>query len=393
MIKYIPRSVWILSLVSLFTDISSEMLYPVMPIYLKSIGFTFLGIGILEGIAEAIAGLSKIYFGRVSDKYGNYPVWITAGYSGSFFSKFLLVVSAAIPVIFVSRLIDRLGKGIRTSPRDALLALASTENSSAKIFGLHRSMDTIGAAIGPCIALLIMYLLPGDYRMLFVIACIPALSGVLLTLLIKEKKQETVSDKSRLNLIEVFRGKGIESKQFIRSLLPFLLFALINSSDVFLLLKMKTSGLDDTQVILVYITYNILYALFAFPVGILADKYGKKLIIRIGLLCFALTYSGFVFFNDVKAFYLLFIVYALYAASMESTSKAYLSGFLQRSEKAGGLGFYTGWQSIALLLASVWTGYFWQQNLFKYAFGISALVALLCFFLLVGKDRLSDVAK
>jgi MFS family permease len=387
MFKKIPRSVWILSLVSLFTDVSSEMLYPVMPIYLKTIGFTFLGIGILEGIAEAIAGLSKIYFGRVSDIKGNYPVWISAGYGSSFISKFLLAVSSALPLIFLSRLIDRLGKGIRTAPRDAVLALAASEKNTATIFGFHRALDTIGAALGPCIALIIMYLVPGNYRLLFAIVCIPALLGFLLTLFVKEKKHAVSSAIVRLGLLDILRGKGIASKQFIPSIFPFLLFALVNSSDVFLLLKMKSSGLDDTQVILVYIVYNLIYALLAFPVGMLADKFGKKLIIQLGLFCFAITYSGFVVLNNIEAYYLLFIVYAIYAACMESTSKAYLSGFLKLNEKAGGLGFFAGWQSLALLIASVWTGYLWQYNLYHYAFAISALVALLCLWLLAYRNK------
>lgn len=389
MFSKIPRSVWILGLVSLFTDISSEMLYPVMPLFLKSIGFTFIGIGFIEGLAEAAAGLSKIYFGRLSDRKGHYNSWITAGYGSSAFSKILLAFTTLMPLVFIARLLDRLGKGMRTAPRDAILAKASTEHTISRIFALHRAMDTIGATLGPAIALSILYVMPGKYQFIFAVACVPAIIGVVLTLYIR--KQGTVKElnTARISLMQALIGKGIASSRFLRSALPLLLFALINSSDVFLLLKLKQNGLSDTTVILIYIIYNVLYALFAIPAGIAADRWGKKKILRIGLLCFALVYSGFAFFDNLTAYYVMFIIYAFYAACMESTSKAYLSGFLGNHEKAGGFGFFSGWQSIALLIASLWTGCLWQLNLAHIAFGISAVGALMAIFMLGTEKRIN----
>lgn len=392
MLRRIPRAVWVLSLVSFFTDVSSEMLYPVMPVYLKSIGFTFIGIGILEGIAEAIAGLSKIYFGRISDRYGNYNTWVSVGYGHSFLSKLLLALSSNIYLIFASRLIDRLGKGIRTAPRDAILALSSNDKNQATIFALHRSMDTMGAAVGPVIALIVLYNIPEGYRTLFAIAAVPALIGVFLTFAVNKVSTTSQPTGKRISLFAALSGKGIRSTHFFKALAPLLLFALINSSDAFLLLKMKSAGWDDTHVIGAYIIYNIAYALLAFPIGILADKIGIKPILITGLLFFGLSYAGFSYMQSEIWFYVLFGLYSIYAACMESNSKAFLSQFLGNDEKAGGLGFMAGWQSIALLLASVWTGYLWQSGQAQLAFIISATVAgIAAFWLLLIRSNKSII--
>jgi MFS family permease len=383
MLSKIPRSVWVLSLVSFFTDISSEMLYPVMPVYLKSIGFTFIGIGVLEGIAEAVAGLSKIYFGRISDRKGNYNQWVSIGYSHSFVSKLLLAISSNIYIVFASRLIDRIGKGIRTAPRDALLSLSSTKTNEAGLFAFHRSFDTLGAALGPLIALFILFKLPGDYKTLFTLATIPAFIGVLFTFLIKKAGKSNNPTIKKLGIIDVLQGKGIQSPHYMRSIAPILIFAVINSSDAFLLLKLKDAGWEDTHVILAYITYNILYALLAWPAGIIADKIGIKIMLIVGLIFFSLTYLGFAFLQGAGWYYLLFVCYSIYAACMESNSKAFLSKFLNKNEKAGGLGFAAGWQSIALLTASTWTGIMWQGGYAQTAFTISAAGAILAAFLLV----------
>ncbi|WP_432327135.1 MFS transporter [Mucilaginibacter sp. P25] len=176
--KFLTRTVWILSFISLLTDVASEMLYPIMPIYLKSIGFSVLLIGILEGIAEATAGLSKGYFGKVSDSSGRRAPFIRLGYTLSALSKPLMAVTIFPVWIFLARTVDRLGKGIRTGARDALLSDEATPDTKGRVFGFHRSMDTIGAVAGPSLALLYLYVYPTSYSPLFLLAFIPGVLAI-----------------------------------------------------------------------------------------------------------------------------------------------------------------------------------------------------------------------
>ena len=186
--KYISRTVWILSLVSLFTDTASEMLYPILPIYLKSIGFSIVLIGLLEGVAEATAGLSKGYFGKLSDVSAKRVPFVQIGYAFSAVSKPMMAFFVFPLWIFFARTIDRFGKGIRTGARDAILSEEATAETKGKVFGFHRSMDTLGAVLGPSLALLYLYFYPEDYKILFFIAFIPGLLAVLASFLFKEKK-------------------------------------------------------------------------------------------------------------------------------------------------------------------------------------------------------------
>ena len=218
MSKIITRNIWLISLVSLFTDIASEMLYPVMPVYLRSIGFSVLLIGILEGLAEAIAGLSKGYFGNLSDKKGVRLPFVKWGYLLSAVSKPLLAVSVYPLWVFAVRSLDRIGKGIRTSARDALLSQETTKENKGRVFGFHRGMDTVGAAIGPVAALIFLYFYPEQYRWLFLIAFLPGIVAITLTFLLKEKKQpvETRGRKGQDFSPISFTGKSLRC--FINSL-------------------------------------------------------------------------------------------------------------------------------------------------------------------------------
>ncbi|HEX5171791.1 MAG TPA: MFS transporter, partial [Cyclobacteriaceae bacterium] len=173
--KYITRTIWILSIVSLLTDTASEMLYPILPVYLKTIGFSVVLIGILEGVAEATAGLSKGYFGKRSDTSGRRVPFVRVGYALSAISKPMMAILTYPLWIFFARTIDRFGKGIRTGARDALLSDEATPATKGKVFGFHRSMDTLGAVLGPSLALVYLYYFPGEYKMLFFIAFIPGL--------------------------------------------------------------------------------------------------------------------------------------------------------------------------------------------------------------------------
>jgi MFS family permease len=372
----LTRTIWMLSLVSLFTDMASEMLYPVMPLYLKQIGFTIVVIGVLEGVAEAVAGLSKSYFGGLSDRSGKRLPFVQAGYALSAISKPMMALFTSIGWIFSARTIDRLGKGLRTGARDAMLSAEATRETKAEVFGFHRSMDTLGAVMGPALALIWLYYNPGEYKLLFLFAFLPGLVAIAFTLLLKEKRIPATGKKT-VSLLEGFRYWRHTSPEYRKVAGGLLLFALFNSSDVLLFLKMKDSGHDDATIIGVYIFYNLVYALLAFPMGKLADKIGIRKIFLTGLLFFAVTYTGFAFSGSTTAFLLLFVCYGMYAACTEGVSKAWLTNMVSEKEAATAIGTYTGFQSIAALIASSLAGLIWYHFGPAAAFLSSAVVSLL----------------
>ena len=361
--RIITRTIWMLSLVSLFTDLASEMLYPVMPLFLKHIGYSAIFIGVLEGIAEAVAGLSKSYFGKWSDLSGKRLPFVQLGYAFSAISKPMLAILTYPWWIFLSRTVDRLGKGIRTGARDAMLSDECSRENKGRVFGFHRSMDTFGAVLGPVAALTYLYFYPDDYKTLFLIAFIPGLLAIITTLLIKEKRRPaTTNHKSQTtNFFTFFSYWKTSSPEYKRLLTGLLLFALFNSSDVFLLLRMKESGLPDTTIISTYVFYNLVYALLAYPVGILADKIGLKRIFITGLFVFAFVYLGFALNNNSIVFIFLFLLYGLYAAATEGVSKAWISNIVDKSETATAIGTYSGFQSICALIASSFCGLLWYN--------------------------------
>ena len=378
-IKIITQTIWILSLVSLFTDVASEMLYPVMPVFLRTIGFSFVLIGVLEGFAEAVAGLSKGYFGKRSDVTGKRLPFVQFGYALSAISKPMMAAFVYPLWIFFARMIDRLGKGIRTGARDALLSDETTNENKGKVFGFHRGMDTMGAVLGPSVALLYLYYNPANYKTLFIIAFFPGMIAILFTLFIKEKKKnaDTNTKKEKKSFWVIFSYWKNGSQEYKRLLIGLLLFAAFNSSDVFLLLRVKETGLTDAAVIGVYIFYNLSYALLAYPVGILADRIGLKKVFLAGLFIFAIVYAGFAVNNNLIIFFVLFFLYGLYAAATEGISKAWVSNIVSKKETATAIGTYTGLQSICTLLASSLTGFLWYRFGSITTFSITAFVTLL----------------
>lgn len=376
--KIITRTIWILSLVSLFNDVASEMLIPVMPMFLKQIGFTVFWIGILEGIAEAIAGLSKSYFGRQSDLSGKRLPFVQLGYALSAVSKPMMAIFVYPVWIFFARTLDRLGKGIRTGARDAMLSDEATPATKGRVFGFNRSMDTLGAVIGPAIALAFLYYYPNNYKALFLWSIIPGILVILFIRLIKEKPKPSLQNKKERNgnlfaFVSYWKQSSPEYKKLVTGLL---LFALFNSSDVFLLLKMKETGLHDTAILGIYIFYNLIYALIAYPVGMMADKLGLKKILLLGLAAFVTVYTGFAFNNNLVVFISLFALYGFYAAATDGISKAWISNIVDKHETATAIGTYTGFQSIAALIASSLCGLLWYNFGAMATFLITASVTI-----------------
>lgn len=376
--RAISKTVIVLSIVSFFTDVATEMLYPVMPVYLSSIGFSVIFIGVLEGVAEAIAGLSKGYFGKMSDVYGTRLPFVRVGYALSAISKPILGYFATPVWVFLARTLDRFGKGIRTGARDAILSDQATPETKGQVYGFHRTVDTMGAVAGPALALLYLHFFPGNYKTLFYIAFIPGVLALVSTYLIKDTAV-VKANHGKVKLIDFISYWKKGPKAYRQLLYGLLLFYLFNSSDMFLLLKVKESGMSDQFVIGMYIFYNFVYALLSLPLGLLADKLGLKRIYLLGLLVFAVVYLSMAFAENPWAYMAIFLLYGAFSAATEGISKAWISNICAKEDTATAIGTFAGLQSICSLLASTIGGIVWYNWGPLAAFTLTGIISLIVF--------------
>ena len=373
--RIITRTVLILSVISLFADIASEMLYPVIPVYLKQIGFTVVWIGLLEGFANFTAGISKGYFGKLSDEKGLRLPFVKLGYLFSTISKPLIGFFTTPIWIFFVRAMDRLGKGVRTAARDALLSQEATKETKARVFGFHRGMDTLGATIGPIIALLFLFFYPGQYKTIFILAFVPGIISILLIFLLKEKRQPS-STLGKGNFFSFFKYWKVASPEYRQLVTGLLLFALFNSSDIFLLLKTKEVTGSDTTTIAAYVFYNFVFATASYPLGVLADRLSIKKVFIGGLILFTVVYTGFALQPSTAIIFILFFIYGSYAAATEGLIKAWVTNIAHNENTATAIGFYTSCESICTLFASIIAGVLWNSYGSFYAFIITAFISL-----------------
>ena len=281
-----------------------------------------------------------------------------------------------VPIwIFFARTIDRLGKGIRTSARDALLSREATKETKARVFGFHRGMDTVGATLGPALAFLFLLFYPGQYKLIFYVAFVPGIISVLLIFLLKEKKQP-LSTMRRGNFFAFFKYWNIASPEYKKLIIGLLFFALVNSSDVFLLLKTKELTGSDSTTILAYIFYNFVFAVGSYPLGILGDRFSLKKVFVGGLLVFAIVYAGFALTNSTVVIFALFFLYGIYAAATEGITKAWITNIAHDANTATAVGFYTSCESVCALLASTMAGFVWNISGSTVTFLVTAISAL-----------------
>jgi MFS family permease len=300
-----------------------------------------------------------------------------------------LMILFVFPVwIFFVRTIDRFGKGLRTGARDAMLSDEATPQTKGKVFGFHRAADTFGAVLGPIAALIYLHFRPNDYKTLFLIAFLPGIAAVLTTLIIKDKKRNQPIAKVSTPFFSFLKYWKVSPPMYRKVVFGFLVFALFNSSDMLLLLKVKQSGLDDTSVIGLYIFYNLIYALAAFPLGALADKFSLKTVFTSGLVLFAAVYCGMALNSNFYIYLVLFFMYGLYAAATEGISKAWISNVINPKDTATAIGSFAGLQSLAAMIASSLAGGIWFWLGPEVAFISTAMVTVgvIIYFLLAVKD-------
>ena len=374
----IPKNVVWLGFVSMFNDVASEMIYPIIPIFLTTIlGAPMAVVGLIEGIAESTASLLKVFSGWFSDLIGRRKPLAVFGYSFSTLSKLILAGAFFWPAVLLARFIDRFGKGVRVAARDALIADSTTAEIRGAVFGFHRAMDTIGAIGGPLIAILLISLLSSNYRAIFLISFVPAFIGVLiLQFFVKEAKPSMPREKIK------FAWSGFGPKYNLFLLISFI-FSLGNSSDAFLILRSKDLGLSATLVILAYVVYNIFYAGFSYPAGLLADRFGFKKVFFAGLLIFALVYVGFGLTRSPHAVWPLFAVYGFYIAFTEGIGKAYISNLAPKEKVGTAIGLYYTTTGVAVLFASLIGGWLWSAFGAAYTFYYGAAAALLASILFI----------
>lgn len=353
----LPRSIRTLGWVSFFTDVASEMVYPVVPLFLVSaLGAPATVLGAMEGAAEAVVCLMKGASGWHSDRMGRRTPFVRAGYGLGALSKPLLALALSWPVVFAARIIDRSGKGLRTTARDAMIADAAPPAMAGRAYGFHRAMDTAGAIVGVSLSLGLLALLPGAYRTIFLLAALPSLVAVWLTFRLKDKGPEKSATAPRRPLRESLRGLP---RSYWRALALLSLFALANSTDALLLLRTRDWGFSDTHVIGAYVLFNIVYAATAYPAGIVSDRVGRWRIMLGGWTVYALTYFGFAL-SGPAWIWVLFPIYGLYMGLTEGVGKAIIASNLPMERRGTAMGFFLMLTGLLSLLGNLAAGLAWD---------------------------------
>ena len=360
-------NVFFLGLVSFLTDASSEMIFPLLPLFLRNVLATpYTVIGLIEGAAESIASLVRIFSGWLSDKLGRRKGLTILGYGLSTFAKPFMYIATTWGIAFGVRFADRVGKGIRSAPRDALIADSLTPEQRGKGFGLHRAMDTFGAIVGIISAVVIVFVLqkgnlelaPDTYQQLVLIGVIPAVLALFMFFFVREPRRETSTDVSpRARPGGLLSGFDSRFKIFLGIIF---LFSLGNSSDAFLILRAQSLGNPVLHILLMLVLFNFVYASVSTPAGILSDKLGRRRVILLGWVIYALVYLGFALASASWQLWLLFALYGLYYGLTEGVARAFVADLVPVEKRGTAYGLFHGVVGITLLPASVIAGWLWQ---------------------------------
>lgn len=371
----------VLGLVSLFTDFSSNMIVPILPLYLTTVLHIQAGsIGIIEGIAESTASILKLFSGWITDRFGKYKLQMLLGYGLSNLTKPFFALTGSWSQVLLIRFSDRIGKGIRTSPRDVMVANSTTKEERGKAFGFRRGMDTLGAALGPLAAFAILSITPRNYRLVFWLSVIPGLVAVLLIVLfLKEKRNGEKGPQASLPKLS-FKNLN---KRFVWFSIICALFTVGNFSDAFLALRAQDAGMETALIPLAFFAFNMSTSLFSMPVGILSDKIGRRPVLIFGFFLFAGLYLAFGMVDSTTLMWILFVLYGLYYAFTEGIQKAYITDIVPEHMRGTALGTFNALTGIAALPASIIAGLLWQTFGPEVAFSTSSCLAILAALLMV----------
>lgn len=370
----ITQNVAALGLVSFFTDVSSEMIYPLLPLFLTTVlGAGAAFVGLVEGVAESTASLMKLGSGWLSDRLKKRKALVVGGYSLSALTRPLLALAAAPWHVLLIRFLDRMGKGFRTSPRDALLAESTPQATRGRAFGFHRGMDHLGATIGPLLAFLLLPALGGDLRALFWMASIPAVAAVVILLVaVVEKGPHQGNDAPPLRLS--LAPFGLRFKGFLAIVV---LFTLGNSSDAFLLLRAQEVGVPSTSIPVLWVLFHIVKAGSSMPGGILSDRWGRKGAIVVGWLIYGLAYVGFALAKTPGPIWMLFAFYGLFFGCTEGVEKALVADLVPQELRGTAYGIYHAAVGLAALPSSLIMGLLYQTYGAAIAFTFGAALAFI----------------
>ncbi len=373
----IPRNVWVAGWVSFLMDVSSEMVYPLVPLFLSSaFGANKSVIGLIEGIAEASASVLKLFSGVLADRFGRHKLLMGLGYGISTLSRPALALAGGWGLVLASRFVDRVGKGIRTAPRDAIIASSTPAAQLGASFGLHRAMDAAGAVVGPAIAILILALWEANYRLVFWLSILPGIAAVLLIALCitPDSREQKVAKPISWSL------EGFD-RRFVQFLFVIGLFSLGNSSNAFLILKAQAGGMTPAWISVVYLLFNVAYALLSIPGGLLSDRFGRPWVIIGGFSLSALVYAGFAMADNPWPIAALFVLYGCYMGVTDGVQRAYLATLVSEQHMATGFGLYHMVVGLAILPASLLAGLLWDHISpaapFWFGSGMAALALLL----------------
>ncbi|MCL1847041.1 MAG: MFS transporter [Coriobacteriia bacterium] len=356
------RNVFFLGLVSFFSDISADMVYPLIPLYLTTtLGVTPALVGVIEGIAESVASLLKVFSGYLTDRFQKKKLLAFLGYAPGIFYKLILVLAGSWVGVLCARVFDRVGKGIRVAPRDVLVSESADKNAMGKAFGLHKALDMLGAALGVLLTYFLMRSMLGapsgfDFKKVFLLSLIPAALGLAMFLFVKEKKTPRPAKTPE------FFWKNIHKvdRQLWLYLVVVFLFTLGNSSNTFILLKAQDAGFDAVNVILLFFIYHLAAGVLSLPFGALSDRIGRKRLLIPGYLAFSLCYLGFAFITSPQLMVVAFIVYGAYTAMITGVERAFVAEISPPDLKGTMLGLQSTVAGVALLPASVIAGLLWD---------------------------------
>jgi MFS family permease len=355
--SWLTRNVRVLSAVSFLQDAASELLYPLLPIYLTSVlGAPAAVVGAVEGIAEGAASLTKLAAGPLGDRYSRRPL-IATGYGMAALGKVIVAAATAWPGVLAGRVVDRLGKGIRGAPRDALLVDGIGADARGRVFGFHRAMDTLGAVVGPLLGLAGYELLDHQIAPLLWVAVVPAVLSVALVFLSREVRRVEPAQRTAI----FARVKDLP-RRYWRVTTLLVAFGMVNFPDALLLLRLNEIGFSVVEVILAYVGYNLVYALSSYPAGVLADRMPRPAVFGIGLVFFAVGYIGLGLTTDTVTAWILIAVYGLFTGCTDGVGKAWISSLVGSDLQGSAQGVFQGASGFAILVAGVWAGLLWGAD-------------------------------